>query len=60
MDMWHVKSVEEILKELKTDPARGLPEAEAVRRLEIYGPNRLPAGKKKSLARLFFEQINTR
>ena len=42
---------------LQTELTQGLSEAEAAARLERYGENRLSEGKKKSLARRFFEQF---
>ena len=42
---------------LQTELTQGLSETEAAARLERYGENRLSEGKKKSLARRFFEQF---
>ena len=36
---------EEVIEELQTDPAVGLSEEEARRRLEKYGPNELKEGE---------------
>jgi len=38
---------QEIIRRLQTDTARGLDRAEAARRLNGYGLNRLPEGKKR-------------
>ncbi len=38
---WHVHSVTEVAEKLRSDPARGLAELEASRRLAEFGPNRL-------------------
>lgn len=38
---WHNRALDELLRELATDPVRGLPPAEAADRLAIHGPNEL-------------------
>lgn len=50
-------SITELIAELKTDPKKGLCEAEASARLGSYGKNELPAAKKKSLPLRFLEQL---
>ncbi|UCB47178.1 MAG: ATPase, partial [Spirochaetota bacterium] len=57
--MWHTKSADSILKELESDAATGLTEDVARKRIQQYGLNRLVEKKKKSLLRLFFEQLNS-
>ncbi|MGE5309081.1 MAG: calcium-translocating P-type ATPase, SERCA-type [Deltaproteobacteria bacterium] len=47
-----------IVKELGTDPARGLSSEEARRRLAQYGPNVLEEKEKINPLRIFFEQFN--
>jgi len=42
---WHTLSVEEVARSLDADPARGLADAEAARRLDRYGPNALAASR---------------
>ena len=44
---WHVMAYEEVLQHFKTN-RNGLTEAEAKKRLEIYGPNQLREGKQIS------------
>jgi magnesium-transporting ATPase (P-type) len=44
---WHAKDVELVLQELNVD-ADGLSDKEAQRRIEEYGPNRLPEAEKES------------
>lgn len=56
--MWFNKSSEEISQELNTNLLEGLSIEEAQSRLEKYGHNKLKSTAKKSLLRLFFEQIN--
>lgn len=56
-DIWHSISKEEVLDKLKVDPAAGLTEEEAKKRLEEYGPNKLKGQKKKSILRLFLAQL---
>lgn len=55
---WHALSAEEVEKQLRVDPARGLDAAEAAKRLQTYGPNRLPQGKKKGPLMRFLAQFN--
>ncbi len=56
--MWYTKSSEEVLKELNTDPSRGLSQKEVEERLQKYGPNKLKEKPKKSIWKMFFAQIN--
>ena len=55
---WHALTAEEVEKRLGVDPARGLDAAEAATRLNTYGPNRLPHGKKKGPLMRFLAQFN--
>ena len=55
--MWFSKSIEDVLTELKVDPAQGLTDEEAKVRLEKYGLNKLAAKKKKSVFQLFMAQL---
>lgn len=57
MDQWHVKTTAQAIAALRVDPSRGLDSAEAARRLETCGPNRLAAKKRKSLFRRVLEQF---
>ena len=50
--MWHSSSVEEIAKNLKTNINIGLPDAEAQKRFERYGPNNLKEKKRVYLLSL--------
>ncbi len=54
---WHSLTVAETSYRLKTDPARGLSEHEAKKRLAEYGENILTGKKKKPLIVHFFEQF---
>ena len=54
----HSLTIDEVAKKCGTDLQGGLDEAEVTRRLEIYGPNELPAEEGKSLWKLFVEQID--
>ena len=56
--MWHSSSVEEIAKNLKTNINIGLPDDEAQKRFERYGPNNLKEKKKESLFVKFIKQFN--
>src|SRR5499433_186766 len=55
---WHALSVDEVVRRLTTDTTRGLDAAEAARRLQQYGPNRLPEGKKRGPFMRFLSQFN--
>ena len=44
---WHAISAGEVVKRLATSAEKGLDAAEASTRLQKYGPNRLPEGKKR-------------
>lgn len=57
--MWYTKKAAEVAAELNTDQNTGLSESEAQKRLEFYGPNEFAKQKKKSILKLFFEQINS-
>lgn len=57
--MWYTKKATEVTTELNTDPNTGLSEAEAEERLKQYGPNEFAKQKKKSILKLFAEQINS-
>ena len=45
-------------KNAETDLRNGLTKAQVKERQTIYGPNRLREGKKKSVLKLFWEQLN--
>ena len=55
---WHAMSVDEAAKLLTTDIGTGLEAAEAAKRLQEYGPNRLPEGKKRGPFMRFLSQFN--
>ena len=55
---WHAMSAGEVVKRLATNGERGLDAAEASARLEKYGPNRLPEGKKRGPMMRFLAQFN--
>ena len=44
---WHAISASEVVSRLATDSAKGLDPADAAARLQKYGPNRLPEGKRR-------------
>jgi len=56
--MWFNKSPQDVIAELVTNPIEGLTTEESKIRLARDGENRLAGKKKKSLAVLFFSQIN--
>ena len=53
---WYRSSADEVLRILRSDPARGLSAAEAQGRLATAGPNRLAGAKKESGPRAFLRQ----
>jgi magnesium-transporting ATPase (P-type) len=50
---WHALSTKEVTSRLATDTEKGLETAEASSRLQKYGPNRLPEGKKRGAVARF-------
>ncbi len=56
--VWHAIAADAVVKQLQTDPAKGLDAGEASQRLTKYGLNRLPEGKKQSLFMKFLQQFN--
>jgi len=55
---WHAISVDQVVKRLGTDTGKGLDTAEAASRLQKYGVNRLPEGKKRGPLMRFLSQFN--
>ena len=55
---WHAMSGDEAAKRLTTDTGKGLEATEAAKRLQEYGPNRLPEGKKRGPFMRFLAQFN--
>lgn len=55
--MWYTKSSKQVLEELEVNEKAGLSKGEVAARLAQYGPNKLVGKKKKSLFRLFLEQL---
>jgi magnesium-transporting ATPase (P-type) len=56
--LWHAMAVDEVVKQISTSNDRGLDATEASIRLQKYGPNRLPEGKKRGPLARFFSQFN--
>ncbi len=56
---WHLNSVSEVIRELGTNPERGLTHAEAERRLKEVGPNELKEKGGRSPAVIFFSQFTS-
>jgi Ca2+-transporting ATPase len=54
---WHCLPAGEVAGQLATDPARGLPRAEAASRLARYGPNAIQEGEKRSAWRMLADQF---
>src|SRR5215813_2635120 len=55
---WHAVAVDDVVKRLGTDIGKGLDANEAAERLQKYGPNRLPEGKKRGPFMRFLSQFN--
>ncbi len=55
---WHDKPVDAVAAELSTSVASGLQTADASTRLQKFGPNRLPEGKKRGPLIRFLSQFN--
>jgi len=55
---WHAVAVDDVVKRLATDIAKGLAANNAAKRLQKYGPNRLPEGKKRGPFMRFLSQFN--
>ena len=55
---WHALSPAEVVKRLATNSDRGLDLSDASARLQKYGPNRLPEGRKRGPFARFFAQFN--
>ncbi|MCI0736615.1 MAG: HAD-IC family P-type ATPase [Beijerinckiaceae bacterium] len=55
---WHAMSTGEAVNRLATSAEKGLCASEAADRLQKYGPNRLPEGKKKGPVQRFLAQFN--
>lgn len=57
MPKWHSMEIDQVIKELNTDPYNGLTQHEVIRKLEEYGYNELKKEEKVSPLRLFFNQF---
>jgi len=55
---WHAMAVDEVTRHLATSTGKGLDAAEAASRLQKYGANRLPEGKKRGPFMRFLSQFN--
>ncbi len=55
---WHVLTIAEVHERLGTSSQTGLDAAAASSRLQQYGPNRLPEGKKRGPLPRFLSQLN--
>ena len=56
---WHAVAADEVVKRLKTNPQKGLDAGDAAQRLQKYGPNRLPEGKKRGPFMRFLRSSTT-
>ena len=56
---WHGISAEEVLAAFATDPDTGLSSAAVEQGLQTWGPNALPAGRRRSSLHVFFQQFQS-
>jgi Ca2+-transporting ATPase len=56
---WHALPAEEVTRRLEVDPQAGLSSAEAARRLERYGRNRLDEARREPRWRAFLRQFQS-
>ncbi|MDB4894450.1 MAG: hypothetical protein JWN15_712, partial [Firmicutes bacterium] len=54
---WHALPLEALIRTLDTATPRGLPEVEAARRLELFGPNQLRAARQAALSEVVLRQL---
>ncbi|WP_158547542.1 cation-transporting P-type ATPase [Rhodovulum sp. 12E13] len=54
---WHAVPGEDVAEDLGSDREAGLADKEAHRRLERYGPNRLPERQRETVLRTFLRQF---
>jgi magnesium-transporting ATPase (P-type) len=57
-EAWHAMAADEVVKRLATNREKGLDAAEASTRLQTYGLNRLPEGKKRGPFMRLLAQFN--
>jgi magnesium-transporting ATPase (P-type) len=55
---WHAMTADEVIERLNTDAKKGLDAGEVASRLQKYGSNRLPEGKKRGPFIRFLSQFN--
>ncbi|MFW6290464.1 MAG: HAD-IC family P-type ATPase, partial [Mariniphaga sp.] len=55
---WHSMKADEVIEKLDTDKKNGLKDEEIPKRLDKYGKNKLPKGKKKPWWKRLLEQFN--
>lgn len=56
---WYTQSMKEITEELQVDVQKGLSSQEAEQRLKKFGPNKFEEGRKTSIWRMIWDQINS-
>lgn len=57
--MWHTKPLKTIYSELASDPKKGVSQVEATSRLNTYGKNILPRGKKVTWVQFLLRQFKS-
>ena len=55
---YHARAISDVVSALGADPKQGLTEAEVAARLQKYGPNRLPEGKRRHIALRFLAHFH--
>ncbi len=54
---WHTLAPQEVARQLGVDLTSGLEPGEAARRLQVYGPNRLPVPQRRSAWLILLDQL---
>ena len=54
---WHVIETAALLRQLESDPQRGLSEAQAARRIARFGENSLPTAPPRGIGKMFLAQF---
>jgi magnesium-transporting ATPase (P-type) len=56
---WHALTADAALEQLSSSSSKGLTSDEALKRLDVYGPNALTPPPKPTFLRRLWNQVNT-
>ncbi len=56
---YHAQNIDQVQKDLKSDPAQGLTPEQVQERLKRYGPNKLREAKRRSVRKILIEQFKS-